>query len=90
HEHVARACQFTSAPERTAAAVCRALSNADPELGTQLHRRMLGRFGTALRIDSDGHEEPAGLLDRLLGGTVLHDVVTVARHTLKALREAGI
>ncbi|WMW66977.1 response regulator [Nitratidesulfovibrio liaohensis] len=90
HEHVARACQFTSAPERTAAAVCRALSSADPELGTQLHRRMLGRFGTALRIDVDGHEEPAGLLDRLLGGTVLHDVVTVARHTLKMWRQAGI
>lgn len=90
HEHVARACQFTSAPERTAAAVCRALSSADPELGTQLHRRMLGRFGTALRIDVDGHEEPAGLLDRLLGGTVLHDVVTVARHTLKVWRQAGI
>lgn len=90
HEHVARACQFTSAPERTAAAVCRALSSADPELGTQLHRRMLGRFGTALRIDADHHEEPAGLLDRLLGGTVLHDVVTVARHTLKVLRQAGI
>ncbi|WP_035066398.1 tetratricopeptide repeat protein [Nitratidesulfovibrio termitidis] len=90
HEHVARACQFTNAPERTAAAVCRALSSADPELGSQLHRRMLGRFGTALRIDVDGHEEPAGLLDRLLGGTVLHDVVTVARHTLKMWRAAGI
>ncbi len=90
HEHVARACQFTNAPERTAAAVCRALSGADPELGTQLHRRMLGRFGAGRLIDVDNHEEPAGLLDRLLGGTVLHDVFTVARHTLKALRQAGI
>ncbi|MGJ3523164.1 response regulator [Nitratidesulfovibrio sp. D1] len=90
HEHVARACQFTSAPERTAAAVCRALSGADPELGSQLHRRMLGRFGTPRRIDVDGHGESAGLLERMLDGTVLHDVLTVARHTLKVWRQAGI
>lgn len=89
HEHVARACQFTDAPERTAAAMCRALSGTDPEFGTQLHRRMLGRFGTP-SLDVDSHGEPVGLLDRLLGGTVLHDVLTVARHTLKVWRQAGI
>lgn len=89
HEHVARACQFTDAPERTAAAMCRALSGTDPEFGTQLHHRMLGRFG-APSHHVDSHGEPAGLLDRLLGGTVLHDVLTVARHTLRVWRQAGI
>lgn len=89
HEHVARACQFTDAPERTAAAMCRALSGTDPEFGTQLHHRMLGRFGTPSH-HVDSHGEPVSLLDRLLGGTMLHDVLTVARHTLRVWRQAGI
>lgn len=90
HEHVARACLFTNAPERTAASVCRALSGAHPELGAQLHRRMSGRFGAPRLLAAGGHKDSPGLLERLLGGTVLHDILTVARHTLTMWRQTDI
>lgn len=89
HEHVARACQFTDAPEHAAAAMCRAVGQADPDLGTHLHHRLLGRFG-APGYDVDSHETPPPLLHRLPGGVLLHDVLMVARHTLKVWRQMDI
>lgn len=81
HPQIARACQFTPAPEEAARSVCRALAaEGEPELAKQLGQRLMGHFG---RPDTNATDDDASHRFPLL-----HEVLAVARYTLRAWRTA--
>lgn len=84
HRHVARASQFTNDPQATVAGVCAAMTRAgSPEVARDLQKRVVGGFGTP-----ESHPQPPaqGMLARF---PLLHDVLAVARYTLRMWRSAA-
>ncbi|WCB47619.1 response regulator [Nitratidesulfovibrio vulgaris] len=82
--HVARASQFTPAPQRAIAGVCKALARSGAtDIAKDLHRRLGGIPEATAAPEADAG---SSFLARF---PLLHDVLAVARYTLRVWRSAA-
>lgn len=82
HPQIARACQFTPAPEEAARSVCRAA------LPPGANRNWPSSLGSGSWATSDGQTQTPPMTTPATAFRSLHEVLAVARYTLRAWRAA--
>ena len=80
--HIARACQFTSNPERAARGLCQAMESKSPSLARDLRKILLGEG----MMDRGERDEP--WRDYGAVGNFLANVYSVARYTVQMYKQA--
>ena len=80
--HIARACQFTSAPEKAAVAVCQVMDRKSPSLARDLRKTLLGE-GLMEREERDPSLRDYGAV-----GNFIANVYNVARYTVHMYKQA--
>ena len=80
--HIARACQFTSAPEKAALAVCQVMDRKSPSLARDLRKTLLGE-GLMEREERDPSLRDYGAV-----GNFIANVYNVARYTVHMYKQA--
>ncbi len=80
--YTARACQFTSAPEKAAQGLCRAMERKSPSLARDLRKHLLGE-GLMEREERDAPWRDYGAV-----GNFIANVYSVARYTVQMYKQA--